>query len=206
MAQERFALLPRGVVFEIFFRVGPIAERETVVIVGAVCKSEHARRVLDEIKRPSYLLHSLLLGGTNDVRVGEAERADTLQSHELSRLLVAVELREFRDSHRQFAIAVRLREVEFEMMRAGHRSEHELLVVNHDRRVHAVFVVGVVAALPVEIELRDIGGNHVLVAAAHLLVNDPALELAAHGGTFWEPEGETLADGVGESEELQFAA
>ena len=80
------------------------------------------------------------------------------------------------------------------MVRAGHRPEHELLVVDLDGRIHRILVVRVVAAFLIQLKLRDIRRIDVEVAALDLLVGDKTLELAPHDRALRRKKGKSLAD------------
>ena len=130
------------------------------------------------------------------MRVGETEGAHTLETHELARLLVAIEFGELGDAHWEFAIAGRLTQVELEMVRAGHRPEHELLVVYLNRRVHRVLEVRIVPALFIQIELGDVRRIDVEIPAPQLFVNDKTLKLAAHHRALRCEEREAFTDRI----------
>ena len=66
------------------------------------------------------------------------------------------------------------------MMRAGHRPQHKFFLVDLDRRVHRIFIVRIVAALYIEVELRDVRRVDVEIAALEFLIYDEALKLAAY--------------------------
>src|SRR5690242_21794374 len=62
------------------------------------------------------------------------------------------------------------------------------------------------AALPEQLQARDVGRAHVQVAARELLVDDEPLELATDGRAVGEPQRESRTDAVVDSEQLEVLA
>ena len=80
------------------------------------------------------------------------------------------------------------------------------LVAPDDGRVLAFLVVGEVAGGAVEVELADVGGEDLVVAAFGEVFGDEGLELLADDGAFGHPEDEALTDVFVDVEEVEFAA
>ena len=141
------------------------------------------------------------------MRVVEVEGTNPDHSHQLAGLLEPVVLSQLGDADRQVAVAVQLLPVDDDVVRAVHRAELELLAVfEMYRRVHRVVVELPVAALLVQVELRQVRRDDVLVAAPQLFVDDPALELAPDGRAVGQPDDLAQADPFVEGEDLQLFA
>jgi hypothetical protein len=80
------------------------------------------------------------------------------------------------------------------MVRAIHRAQDEFLAVfEHHRRVHRVFVVRVMPAGAVEVQVRDFGRAHMLVARLEFLVQNKLFQHAADGRAFRQQHRQSAA-------------
>ena len=97
------------------------------------------------------------------------------QAVQLAALFIAVNRAQFGQAQGQIAVAAQLALVNFDVVRAVHRLEHELLVIHVDGRVLAVFVVGIVAAGYVQVDFADVGRDHRQITTFHLRLTQEAL-------------------------------
>src|SRR3989344_3237580 len=203
VSEQRLRFLPHLFVAGILLLIIAVTERKTVAVISAERQTEHAIYIFDEVKGFFDLLDCLLLTRADDMSVREAKSTHSLEPHELTRLFIAKELGELGDTHGELAVAVRPGEIELKMVRAGHRPQHELLIVYLDRRIHRVSIVGVVARLFIQIELCDLRRIHVLIPTPRLFVDDKTLELTPYDRSLRGEQGQAFADGVGENEQIE---
>src|SRR3989344_4323483 len=135
--------------------------------------------------------------------IRKAECSHALKARELSRLFVSVEPGKFSDTHWKLTITVRPREVKFEMMGTSHRTEHESFFIDLYRRVHRVFIVGVVSGFFVEFYLCDVGSVHMEISAPDFFVHDKAFKFSPYDGPIVRKKGEPLSDCFGEDEKVE---
>src|SRR3989338_830127 len=102
----------------------------------ALLKSENSGDIFNQVKYFIYLFASLLFCRTNNVRICEAKSAHSLEAHKLAGLFKAIQLGQFRYSHRELSVTARAGEIKLEVVRACHRSEHEFLILHLNGREH----------------------------------------------------------------------
>ena len=123
-----------------------------------------------------------------DVGIVLSESADTHQPVQLPGWLVAIYGPVLRVPDRQVAVAVRPGFVQHVVMRAVHRLEVVLLVVDHKRRVKILPVIGKVPRDVVDLAASNVRSDDPLVTALPLCLLRPFLKFLADDRPFRQPE------------------
>ncbi len=107
---------------------------------------------------------------------------------QLAALFIAIHRAKFRQPNWQLAVAVFLRRVNLDVMRAVHRLEQVLLVFIHlDGRVLAVFVKRKVPRLFIKLDAANVRREHRIVSALRQLALHKVLQLHAHDAALGHP-------------------
>ena len=204
-----------GDAFDRPLRLGPALGRADIFVALRISEAEPHREVregqaIEDFEREVDAALDLpldLLRHAEDVGVVLREPADTRQAAEFTRLLVAVDGAELRQSQRQLLVAPRPRLVDHRVVRAVHGFEEILLVLlHHDRLKLAVGVVGIVAGDLVEIDLADVGRVDGLIAPRRELFAHEGLERAPQERAFGHPEDQPRADQRARRKQIELLA
>ena len=128
-----------------------------------------------------------LVEGAVDVGVVLAEASGAHQTGKGAVGFVAEDLAIFGDADGHLAVGVRAGEKDVVVVRAVHRPEVELFLLQLHRRIHVVLVVGQMARLDVEGAAGDLGGDDLLVAVAVLVFAGEVFQFSAQDGAVGEP-------------------
>ena len=126
--------------------------------------------------------------------VVDREAAHAREPAEFAGLLVAIDLPELGQTHRQLAVRPPLVRIDLDVMRAVHGLEQVALFValvvgvERHRGELAVFVIGIVPAGFPEFEPSDVRRDHGQIAAFELFLFEERDEGLPHDGPFGQPQ------------------
>ena len=154
-----------------------------------------------------------LIRAAEDVGIIDGEAAHARQATEFAGLLIAIDLPELGQPHRQVAVRPQLAVIDLNMVRTVHGFEQVpvffavLLAFGIQRHGGelAVAVIRIVAAGLIEFEPSDVGRDHGQVAAIELFLLEEVRERLAHGCAFGQPQGQARPYLIAEGEQLQLA-
>ena len=204
LANSVLALLPDLVRADILLGVLGIAQRDLCIVV---VEAEDAEDLEDDVD-DSLELSLHLVGAHEDMCVVLCEGTHTCESVELTALLIAEDSTELSDAERQVFVRAWLACVDLTVMRAVHWLEHVLLILLRrvDRLEGILAVVGVVSRGDIEVFRADARSDDLLIVVRLEHATKQLLQAQTQLCALRQPDGQTLADAVGEHEEFHFLA